>query len=472
MSYLPFRFLKRAFYPEFTSLEFQRILSFKKQITERHKTLMGYCTDPKEDGFVLIPLPHITQIYINCSSYSIKLPPENAFILIEGNWKPYYQKETMTTGTGWFFVVENIKLKEDQFLNVITPEISYDEFESALFQGWFDVDPLLKGYLARELISSPPVLNRVGGIANSLYNASPSKKAAIHLQTGLRKKLSRDLFKVGRQKFKTLWGSHPISPYGWYLVTGNSGKKLSFTARERLLKGRSFGVHREVSVGLGNERKQPTNFSSLPVTGADIVTVLNEEADYKKDNRVIFDDPFAIMKYVLTMHTFQPIIDEQTITLSLNYLDEKLNRLLEEYDLNSVILADNAFLNINHWGRPLSIIRLSLSMARLERIPKLTFDTIKRVYNSYEKNFDSLYMTFRDILPKTSKEVRGRLFEKLSLTERRVWRTINKLGLCTFLELKIVLKLSDIKLQAAIETLRLHALIYSPRPGYYKAINI
>jgi len=472
MSSLVHRFIERSYFPEFTSWEFKRIFDFEKQITEHHKTLMGYCADPKEDHFVLLPLSHLTQICIDCLCHGIVLPPENAFIFIEGQWKPYGRKKTKTSATGWVFIVENIKLKKDQFLNLITPEISYDEFESALFKGWFDVDPLIKGYLARELISSPPVLNRVGGIANSLYNASPSKNAAIHLQTGLRKKLSQDLYKVGRKKFSTLWGSHPIKPYRWRLVTGNSGKKLSIPAWERLRKGHSYGVHREVSVGLGNKRKQPTDFSSLPITGADVVTVLNEEANFRKDNRVVFDDPFAIIKYVLTIHTFQPIIDKRTISLSLKYLEDKLNRILEEYDLNPEIIADNAFLNINYWGRPLSVIRLSLSMARLERMKKLDFDTIKRVYSSYEKNFDILYMTYRDILPKASKEGRGFLLQKLSLTERRIWRTIDKLGQCTFLELKITLKLSDMTLQAALETLSLRSLIYSPTQGSYKAIQI
>jgi hypothetical protein len=81
-------------------------------------------------------------------------------------------------------------------------------------------------------------------------------------------------------------------------------------------------------------------------------------------------------------------------------------------------------------------------------------------------------MTYRDILPKASKEGRGLLLQKLSLIERRIWRTIDKLGQCTFLELKITLKLSDMTLQAALETLSLRSLIYSPTQGSYKAIQL
>ena len=109
-----------------------------------------------------------------------------------------------------------------------------------------------------------------------------------------------------------------------------------------------------------------------------------------------------------------------------------MNSIPEKYDLSPEILADNAFLNINYWGRPASIIRLSLSEARLDRKQTLDFDTVRKVYNSYEKNFDTLYLAYQDILPRTSKEARDILLQKLSLSERRVWRTIEKLSVCTF----------------------------------------
>ncbi len=471
-SNLPRRLLERVYGPEFASWEIKRLHDFKKRKDDRDKILLGYCTNPTDESFVLIPLPHLTQTYIDCQCHGITLPPENAFIQIEGGWRPHGRKKHNTWGTGWVFVVENIKLKKDQYLKLVKPEISYDDFEASLFNGWLDMDPLVKGYLARELISSPPIMNRVGGIANSLYNASPSKKAAIQLQRGLQLMLPRDLFTPKRKTFKTLLRSHHIKPYSWYLVTSNSGRRLSILTRERLLHGTTFGGYSEISVGLGNEGKQPTSFSSPPVAGADVVTILNEEASLGMAGRIVFDDPFAITKYVLTMQAFQPIIDERVLSLSWNYLEDKLNSIPEEYDLNPEILADNAFLNINYWGRPASIIRLSLSEARLDRKQTLDFDTIRKVYNSYEKNFDTLYQAYQDILPRASKEARDILLQKLSLTERRVWRTIEKLSVCTFLVLKITLHLSNLELQAAIDTLKFYALIYSSTPDIYKTIRI
>jgi len=433
---------------------------------------LGYCADPKNDSFVLIPLPHLTQTYIDCLCHSIVLPPENAFIQIEGYWKPHGRKKLNTEGTGWIFVVENIKLKKDQYLKLVKPEISYDDFEASLFKGWLDMDRLVRGYLARELISSPSIMNRVGGIANSLYNASPSKNAAIHLQRGLRQKLPRDLLTSKRKRFKTFLRSHPIKPYGWHLVTGNSGRRLGVLTRERLLHGKAFEGYREISVGLGNEGKQPTSFSSPPVAGADVVTILNEEAALRNASRIVFDDPFAITKYVLTMHAFQPIIDERVLSLSLSYLEDELNSIPEEYDLSPEIIADNAFLNVNYWGRPASVIRLSLSEARVDGKQTLDFDTIRKVYDSYVKNFDNLYQAYQDILPKASKDARDILVQKLSLNERRVWRTIDKLSECAILELKITVRLSDLELQAAIDTLRFRGLVYSPTQGTYKAIRV
>jgi hypothetical protein len=471
-SNLPRRLLERVYGPEFASWEFTRLRDFKKRIVDLDKILLGYCADPKDDSFVLIPLPHLTQTYIDCMCHNIVLPPENAFIQIEGYWRPHGRKKRNPEGAGLVFVVENIKLKKDQYLALVKPEISYDDFEASLFEGWLDMDPLVRGYLARELISSPPIMNRVGGIANSLYNASPSKKAAIQLQRGLRQKLPKDLFASRRKGFKTLLKSHHIKPYGWHLVTGNLGRKLGVLTHERLLYGTAFGGYREISVGLGSEGKQPTSLSSPPVAGADVVTILNEEASLRKFNRIVFDDPFAIMKYVLTMHTFQPIIDERVLSLSLSYLEDELNSIPEEYDLGPEIIADNAFLNTNYWGRPASVIRLSLSEARLDGKQTLDFDTVRKVYASYEKNFENLYQAYQDILPKASKEARDILLQKLSLSERRVWRTIDKLGECTILELKITLRLSDLELQAAIDTLRFRGLVYSPIQGTYKAIRV
>jgi hypothetical protein len=206
--------------------------------------------------------------------------------------------------------------------------------------------------------------------------------------------------------------------------------------------------------------------------GADVVTILNEEASLRKFNRIVFEDPFAITKYVLTMHAFQPIIDERVLSLSLSYLEDELNSIPEEYDLNPEILADNAFLNINYWGRPASVIRLSLSESRLVGKQTLDFDVVRKVYESYEKNFENLYQASQDILPKASKDVRDILIQKLSLNERRVLRTIDKLGKCAILELKITVRISDLELQAAIDTLRFRGLVYSPTQGTYKAIKV
>jgi hypothetical protein len=471
-SSLPRRFLERVYGPEFASWELKRLHDFSQQKSKRDRILLGYCADPKDDSFALLPLPHLTQIYIDCLCKGIVLPPENAIIQVEGYWKPHSRKEHATHGRGWVFVVENITLQKDPYLSLVEPDISYDDFEASLFAEWLDMDPLVKGYLARELISSPPILNRVGGIANSLYNASPSTKAAIQLQKGLRQKLPQDLFATKAKRFKTLLGSHPIQTYSWHLLTGNSGGRLGMLTRERLLKGRALGGYREISVGLGNERKQPPTFSSPPVAGADVITILNEEASLRRSRHVVTEGPFDATKYMLTMHAFQPIITERVLSLSLSYLEDELNRIPKEYDLSPEIIANNAFLNINYWGRPASIIRLGLAEARLDRKYLLDFDTIRNIYASYENNFDTLYQAYQDILPRATKEAREVLLHKLSLTERRVWRTIDKLETCTFLELKIALHLPDIELQAAIETLSYRAIIYSPKQGTYKALHL
>ncbi len=144
-SNLPRRLLERVYGPEFASWEIKRLHDFKKRKDDRDKILLGYCTNPTDESFVLIPLPHLTQTYIDCQCHGITLPPENAFIQIEGGWRPHGRKKHNTWGTGWVFVVENIKLKKDQYLKLVKPEISYDDFEASLFNGWLDMDPWLKG---------------------------------------------------------------------------------------------------------------------------------------------------------------------------------------------------------------------------------------------------------------------------------------------------------------------------------------
>jgi hypothetical protein len=64
------------------------------------------------------------------------------------------------------------------------------------------------------------------------------------------------------------------------------------------------------------------------------------------------------------------------------------------------------------------------------------------------------------------------ILQKLSLTERRVWMTIEKLNECTFFVLKITLRLSYLELQSAIDTLRFRSLIYPSTPGTYKTIRV
>ena len=116
---LPRRLLERVYGPEFASWEMSRLHDFKKRKDDRDKILLGYCTDPTDESFVLIPLPHLTQTYIDCRCHGIVLPPENAFIQIEGGWRPHGRKKHNTCGTGWVFVVENIKLKKDQYLKFL-----------------------------------------------------------------------------------------------------------------------------------------------------------------------------------------------------------------------------------------------------------------------------------------------------------------------------------------------------------------
>lgn len=171
------------------------------------------------------------------------------------------------------------------------------------------------------------------------------------------------------------------------------------------------------------------------------------------------------MKYVLAMHVTQPIVNENVLSLGLSHLEDKLSKIYEEYDLSPEIVGDNSFLNINYWGRPTSIIRLSLSEARVQGKQTLDFDTIAREYDSYKKNFDNLFETYQDIFPNVSPNDRELLLQKLSLTERRVFREIEKLQQCTFLELKIILNLSDLDIQASLETLKSKGLVLLSKAG-------
>jgi len=58
-SHLPRRLLERVYGPEFTSWELDRLHDFTRQKAKRENILLGYRAGPKDDAFVLIPLPHL-----------------------------------------------------------------------------------------------------------------------------------------------------------------------------------------------------------------------------------------------------------------------------------------------------------------------------------------------------------------------------------------------------------------------------
>jgi hypothetical protein len=94
-------------------------------------------------------MPHLTQTYIDCICQRVTLPPENAFVQVEGVWTPHKRRKRATTGEGWIFLVNTIKLKDDQYLRLVKPDITYNEFEASIFDAWEGIDPLVKRYLAK-----------------------------------------------------------------------------------------------------------------------------------------------------------------------------------------------------------------------------------------------------------------------------------------------------------------------------------
>jgi hypothetical protein len=123
---------------------------------------------------------------------------------------------------------------------------------------------------------------------------------------------------------------------------------MTHQLEQRLRHGYAFQGYNEISVGMGSRQSHPSSVSDIPVAGSDVVTLLNEEASYM--GRGDMTDPYAVTKYILTMQAFHPVVNQSLLKLGLSHVEDRLTQIVDDYDLSTEVLADNAFLNINYWG--------------------------------------------------------------------------------------------------------------------------
>ncbi len=450
---------------EFTNFEWERIQEFNKAVSNKSTTLEGYAGSCRGAYFCLVPLPHLGQVYVNCTCIGIPAPPENAYISVQGKWNNILISKGERIAAPVFFA-SNITRENDQLLRNIRPEIGFNDFEEHLFSKWHEVDPFVKEYIALELVSSPAVLRRTGGIKNTLYNLD-AEDAAIKMQGDILNNVWEDVLKDDEYKITTPLGEITAEKYKWTIYVGSVDEGLTAPIKEALSNPETE-ANKEISLGLASKNKIPS-ISDLPVTGTDICTILNEGASRISRKLDAKEDPFAIQKYMITMHMFHPVVDSHIEQNILQVAEEELSKLPKRYDLSPEILSRSSFLNLNYWGKPLSILKLALSESRTRGQRELDLGLGRQVIDKFTTYFDDIYDAF-DKLPKHNEF--NVVQRRLTLNERRIWRYVSEKGSLGRDEIKNAFGFSEIELDSILDTLcNIIGVLYKNFGGKYKAVS-
>lgn len=451
----------------FARIEFNAIKDLYDRIVKREKMIFGYVKwTNRRDIFLLVPLPWISQIYVICEIGYLNMPPDGAYICAEGVWKRKITNlEKMKIRD--VFVIEKYSIEKDVFITQTKPSINFDEFTGRVFESWSNLNKELIFSTSLDLISTPPILNRIGGISTAIFSAKRKSSLTASLVTHLRKIAvplihSKKRIKVDDFEIKLTY------PVKLKTVKGEPDSKT-----QKIIK-REITKDEEISVVIGSKRTSGEIISmaqkDVTFKFSDFPVLMDPSAERQKKKSVYFDP--EVIEFMITAHMITPSIDSNDILRAASYIQKDLLRLIESFNIVNEAPILLRLLNHDYFGRPLSAIRIARSIARAYLFTKVTFDDIIRVYReTYRPIFENWFNEFiQEIEDVTRIGARVSLLDNI---QRRVLRFISRRATGVTLK-EIIQFFSDIPAtnieNIIIPSLMESGFIYRDPSGRYKAV--
>ena len=468
---LRLRFWKRTYGSEFPSFEFSRIKEFYDTVKMKRPSVSGYVKRIDYQHFLLLPTLYTPFPLLCTCAEGIALPPENAYVNVEGqmHWTQLKMIAEREYGGKKEIIVEKWDMDSPEWLAQTRPNMNFKEFKEEIFTRVLNVEPLVQDFIASQIVSCPQFENFIGGLNVCMYDATQKALASTVLKE-IRRIVPRDIGKT--HVIKTPFGQVPLT-YRYCLIPINADKPISQNVAKTMTKRTAPFRYDEVSLYLGSKRNMPKTLEEAPCRLSDFPTTLNEEADITK-KRV--DPSFEAFKYMQIQHLTAPIIVNTTELIS--KIHDTIINLPNRYDISPQSLARFKILDASYYGKPQSVLRLALANARAENKKKMLDDNLNCALKMFEENFDYNYEVWHDLFPKAVRSIGTRLLLKLSPDERKIIRTIEKLQgsekECVKIE-EINANLPHLKrrlLEELIEDLRIRrGLIIEELPQCYKVIS-
>lgn len=391
------RFWEREYGIEFEKWEWKLLSEFNKAKMAEFPTISGFLIADYKLGrncFLLIPAQHLTNDFVlcECPPY-MDLPPNWSYVTVKGKkiwFRDYYM----------IYVDEITPAK----FEVPKSDVSFHDFQESLFIQWSGIDSPLRELLAFEFVSCPPIfaLGQVGGINLSLYDGTGE---------GLSKKLLKYFrsiipadFVKGRSgviEIPEFSVQIKVPPFSWGFKACDVDKQFNERVLDFLLKRKS-GRFSELSVELGTDRSAPNSLYEPPFALVDQPAILFPNVEKRKMN---VDPPFEVAKYVITSKMTYPTVGNSRTDIEqvLGETSLKIIKLAEKFDVPHLVRRHAVF-DPNYYGKPQSILRVALALARAQNKDKIDLEFVSRAFeNYYLKNMEIVFESWEDIF--TSKGV-------------------------------------------------------------------
>ena len=360
----------------FTTLERMSIKKFYQQIRLKEPILFGYVHSFGRGRFILTPLPWIYQVTLICYNYTEKNPPDGSYIRVEGHWERRMISKYPLSFED-VFIVENWQ-EESEEIERYKPRINFKDFIDILFSCWENLSDDVKHASALNIISSPTILNKIGGINSTFFSA----KRTIRLSVKFVNFLKKTAAPLTVPKRTVIINSKKVSlvyPVELLISTG----RLTKQTEKYLLRKETPKVRTEVSVVIGSPKTASEIIMEYPekftiVKHTDFPVLIDADAHKVRDPEFI--DPDAL-EFMLLAHTLKPQISQEIMENAVKEIQSYFVKAIEDFDVMNKAPVLLSMLNLNFEGRPLSIVRIARGLARANFAERLSFNDILSVFH-------------------------------------------------------------------------------------------
>ena len=416
--FIPFKlsFWERCFGSTFLEYELARMKEFAQAKDSKQVKISGYAKKIGDDSFLLLPTLYTPQVSLPCVVASGHLPPDNAYVTVEGltEWG------NLRRSLGREFEAD--KVLSVQTWSRVTPEydvprpkMDFAQFKDSAFGHIINLDPIVKDFVAYQMVSCPDFEGFLGGLNISLYDKTAKRHAqAVAKNIGMI--VPRDI--GSPYTLSTPFGEVKMR-YRFNFLQIDADKALSSGLREVMTNRHRDTSLSELSISLSSANSKPKTLEEPPCSLVDFPTVLNEDVDLVTAK---VDPDLDAFKYMLYQHLTAPIVDDSATIL--RDLSEKLVELPKRFEIPSDMLARCKLLDASYVGRPQSILRLALATGRATGQRTVGSADAIKVYNEYFlTNFDNVIHAWSESDLFAQK---GIPLAKLSGDERKIFRLIER----------------------------------------------